>query len=900
MAVTVGSRLGPHEITALLGKGGMGEVYRARDTKLNRDVAIKVLPDVFANDPDRVARFHREAQSVAALNHPNIAAIYDLEEAGGAKFLVLELVEGETLADVLQRGPLPPADALNIAHQMCEALEAAHEKGVIHRDLKPANVKVTPEGKVKVLDFGLAKALENAPATSNLTYSPTLSIAGTQAGVILGTAAYMSPEQAKGFNTDQRSDIFAFGCVFYEMLTGRATFDGDSVSDVLASVLKSEPNLQLLPDNLNPGIRALLRRCLEKNPRRRWYAIGDVRMEIENLRENPIAAPAGQPVPIVRPRPSWKRVVPALLAMLILGALAGVSVSYFRQTPPLPITRFSVAPPEGQQFTNAGRGVLAISRDGTQMVYQANRALYHRFMHELDGQLIPGTDTQLYTLNPAFSPDGRSIAFWSALDSTLKKIAVTGGAAVTLCKADAVLGISWGPDGIVFGQGTKGIMRVREGGGEPEPLVTLKNGESAQGPQMLPGGKAVLFTLAPPGPDQFERAQIFVQLLQSGERKALGLQGSEARYLPTGHVVYAFGGTLFAVPFDLGQLKVTGGSVPVVEGVRRAGPGTGTAHFNFSDTGSLIYLSGPVSGLAGQTTLALMDRKGTIEARKIPPRAYGWPRVSPDGMLVAVGIEDAKGADVWIYELSGTTQRRQLTVRGANRYPIWTADSQRVSFQSDREGDLGIWWQPANGSTEAQRLTKPQQGVAHIPDSWSPVDQKLLFTSVKGSEAAVWIYSLQDNKETVFAQIPSAALRSSVFSPDGRWIAYQSNETGRNQIWVQPFPATSAKFPIVAGGHPLWSPKGNELFFNSGPAEISVVSINTRSGVTFGVPALVPGRLNNRGPSTAPRFMDITPDGKYFVGVVSADQSQTGTPVVSQIQVVLNWFEDLKQRMSSH
>jgi serine/threonine protein kinase len=394
MTVTVGSRLGPHEITALLGKGGMGEVYRARDTRLNRDVAIKVLPDVFANDPDRVARFHREAQAVAALNHPNIAAIYDLEVAGGAKFLVLELVEGETLAELLQRGPLPPAEALNVGQQICEALEVAHEKGVIHRDLKPANVKITADGKVKVLDFGLAKALDNAPAAGNLTYSPTFSIAGTQAGVILGTAAYMSPEQAKGFNTDQRSDIFAFGCVLYEMLTGRATFDGDSVSDVLASVLKSEPNLNLLPENLNPGIRDVLRRCLEKNPRRRWYAIGDVRLEIETLRANPLAAPAEQPAPVVRPKPSWKRVFPALLATLILGILAGMSVWYFRSSPSLTITRFRVSLAEGQQFTNVGRNVVAISRDGTQMIYVANRALYHRAMQELEARLIPGTETQ--------------------------------------------------------------------------------------------------------------------------------------------------------------------------------------------------------------------------------------------------------------------------------------------------------------------------------------------------------------------------------------------------------------------------------------------------------------------------------------------------------------------------
>jgi len=768
MSVDIGTRLGSLEITALLGKGGMGEVYRAHDTKLNRDVAIKVLPDVFANDPERVARFHREAQSVAALNHPNIAAIYDLEETHGAKFLVLELVEGETLADLLRRGPLPLDETLNVAHQICEALEAAHEKGVIHRDLKPANVKVTPEGKVKVLDFGLAKALDSAPASSNLSFSPTLSLGATQAGVVLGTAAYMSPEQARGFNTAAHSDIFSFGCVLFEMLTGRAAFDGDTVSDVLASVLKSGPDFDLLPDNLNPRIRDLLRRCLEKNPRRRWYAIGDVRLEIENIRANPVAVVAAaveQPALVVRPKPSWKRVVPALLATLILGVIAGISVWYFRPSKPLTVTRFVVTLAEGQQFTNPGRNLVAISRDGTQMVYVANRGLYHRSMHELEARLIPGTDTQTAVLSPVFSPDGRSVVFLSQSDSTLKKIAVTGGAAVTICPAEFPFGISWGPEGILFGQSRKGIMRVSESGGKPELLVSLKNDEVASGPQMLPGGKAVLFTLATgTGEGIFEKAQIVVQILKSGERKLLLDGGSDARYLPTGHIVYGFGGTLFAVPFDLGRLQVTGGPVPVVEGVRRAN-NVGTVQFSFSDTGTLIYVPGPVSSVGGQLILTLMDRKGNLNPLKVPPGEYGLPRVSPDGKQIAFEIEDGKGSNIWIYDLAGTSAIRQLTVGGANRYPIWSADSQRVAFQSDREGDLGIFWQKADGSGTAEHLTKPDQGVTHIPDSWSPDSQKFSFTAAKGTEASVWLYSLQDKKTALFAQMPSAALHWSAFSP---------------------------------------------------------------------------------------------------------------------------------------
>ena len=904
MAVNIGSRLGPHEITGLLGKGGMGEVYRARDTRLNRDVAIKVLPDVFAKDPDRVARFHREAQSVAALNHPNIAAIYDLEEAGGARFLVLELVEGETIADVLRRGPLPADEALNIAHQICEALEAAHEKGVIHRDLKPANVKITPEGKVKVLDFGLAKALETVPASGSLSNSPTLSLAATQGGVILGTAAYMSPEQAKGFNTDQRSDIFAFGCVVYEMLTGRATFDGDTLSEVLASVLKSDPELHRLPDKLNPRVHDLLKRCLEKNPRRRWYAIGDIRLEIEAIRDNVFVAAVDE-VRVLQPRPSWKRVIPALLATLILGVAAGAGSWYLRSEAPRGVTRVPLILPEGQIFTNAGRNVVAISRDGTQMVYVANRALYHRFMDQLEPRLIPGTDTHTAVLSPVFSPDGRWIVFYTTSDNTFKKIAVTGGVARTLCRADTPFGVSWSDEGILFGQGPKGVMRVDENGGNPEVLVTLKDDESAYGPQMLPGGKAVLFSVATGNnSDNWDKAQIVVQILASRERKLLFEGGSDARYLQTGHIVYAFSGSLFAIPFDLRGLQTTGGPVPVVEGVLRANAGggsggaIGTAHYSFSDNGSLIYVPGPVSAMAVQQVLALVDRKGPLDLRKVPPKAYGLPRVSPDGQQVAVGVDDGKQANVWIYELSGKTQPRQLTVGGSNRFPIWSPDGQRVIFQSDREGDLGLFWQKANGSNQAERLTKPAKGIAHVPDSWSP-DQKFSFTATKldkGIESAVWIYSLQDKKETLFLEIPSAAVRWSAFSPDGDWLAYQSNETGRNQVWLQPFPATGAKYPIVVGGHPFWSADGKELFFNSGQGQISVVSLETKPTVTLGSPMLVTSILPNRSPNFSPRAADITADGR-FIGVISPDQTRTGVPT-SQIQVVLNWFEDVRRRVS--
>jgi serine/threonine-protein kinase len=900
MPVTIGSQLGSHEITALLGKGGMGEVYRARDSKLKRDVAIKILPEEFARDPERISRFQREAEVLASLNHPNIAAIYDVQEASGSRYLVLELVEGETLADRLRRGPIPVEEALHIARDICEALESAHEKGVIHRDLKPGNVKVTPEGKVKVLDFGLAKALEAAPASATMSNSPTLSLAGTNIGVILGTAAYMSPEQARGRPADQRSDVFSFGCVLYEMLTGRQAFQGEEVSDVLASVLKTEANLSLLPANLNPRIREVLRRCLEKNPKLRWHAVGDVRVEIDSILANPGGITVEQ-IDTARIMPLWKRAVPIVIAVILTAAIAGGAVWYFKPAPTPAVTRFPVTLGEGQRFQFTSRTLVAISPDGSQFIYEANRRLYHRLMSELDARPIPGTETFTAVGNPIFSPDGRSIAFWAASDLTLKKMPITGGAAITICPADNPWGISWGADGIVFGQGPKGIMRVSANGGKPELLVSVKAGELAHGPQMLPGGDAVLFTLASGDGnlEQWDNGRVVVQSLKSGERKTLIERGSDARYVPTGHIVYAFGGTLFAVPFDLRRLEVSGGQVPVVEGVRRAGSPTGAAHFSFSNTGSLVYVPGPISALNGeQQVLALMDRKGNIETLKVPPQSYRFLRSSPDGKRVAFTSERSNETNVWIYDLGGTTAPRQLTVGGANRYPVWSFDGERIAFQSNREGDLAIFWQRADGVGTAERLTKPEEGVAHIPDSSSPDGQYLSFTSTKGTEAAVWILSLKDKKTTAFEQAPSKIIRNSAFSPDGHWLAYNGNETGNTptKVWVQPFPnTTGARYPVFDfDGQPFWSPDGKELFYNSA-GQISAVSITTKPSFAFGAATRLPPGLPATNPVTTPRQFDITRDGRFIFPV---DQTSNGAAAAPQIQVVLGWFEDLRQRMS--
>src|SRR6516165_7855831 len=519
MALTVGTQLGSHEITSLLGKGGMGEVYRARDLKLKREVAIKILPDEFSLDTDRIGRFQREAEVLASLNHPNIAGIYDVQEAQGTRFLILELVEGETLSDRIARGPIPVAEALGIAMQICEALEAAHEKGIIHRDLKPANVKLTPEGQVKVLDFGLAKAMESTSANPSLSNSPTMAT-GSMTGMIVGTAAYMSPEQARGRTADQRSDIFSFGCVLYEMLTGRKAFHGEDISDILASVLKIDADFTHLPADLNPRIAELLRRCMAKNRKDRWYAVGDIRVEINSILTEPQRVAAS--VPVVQ-APFWKR---AALPVLTAVLAAGVAVAGMWFTRPVPrsghVARYSYTLPDDQTFTRIGRQVLAISHDGSKLAYVANSQIYLKLIGETEAKPIPGTNQD--PNSPMFSPDGQWIAFYAANERKLKKIPLAGGSSVTLAEAiDNPFGASWAADDqIMIGQGLKGIVRIAAGGGKPETVVAQKPGEVVDGPELLPGGKEVLFTVSSTAatPDsRWSTSQIVTQNLQSGTRK---------------------------------------------------------------------------------------------------------------------------------------------------------------------------------------------------------------------------------------------------------------------------------------------------------------------------------------------------------------------------------------------
>jgi len=893
--LTPGTRLGPYEVVALLGAGGMGEVYRARDTKLNRDVAIKVLLASVASDADRLARFSREAQVLASLNHPNIAHIHGLEEANGVTALILELVEGEDLSQRIARGLMPIDEALPIAKQIAEALAAAHEQGIIHRDLKPANIKVRPDGTVKVLDFGLAKALDsNAGSSVTAMNSPTITTpALTQMGIVIGTAAYMSPEQAKARGADKRSDVWAFGCVFYELLTGQRAFPGDDVEDTLASVLKSDPDWNALPSPLPASIRALIEGSLKKDRRERIADISTALFLLNQPQAMSISAPISQSAR----RSWWRRGVFAVFGVAIC-ALGLAGFWYLKPSPVLPVTRFVITLPQGQQLTQNNRTAIALSPDGTHVVYVAGTRLYLRSMSELEARELAGTDA---SANPVFSPDGQSLVFWASGDRALKRIAVIGGVPSTICPlGTAPSGMIWSTEGILFAQPGVGIMRVSPNGGKPEVLVGVSSSEGlVQSPQMLPDGNTLLFTIAPgasaPIGNRWDHARVVAQSLKTGERKTLIDGGAEGRYVPTGHLVYVLGGTLFAVPFNIATLEVTGGSVPVIEGVRRvAAASVGTAHFAFSNSGSLVYLPGPMSW--GREELFLFDRKGGAEALKLPPASYGHPRVSPDGQRLAFETNDGKETMISTYELSGTSSVRRLTFAGNNRFPLWSANGQRVVFQSDRDGDLALFSQSVDGGT-AVRLTKPDSGTSHVPESYSPTGEILLFNVAGSATTSLWTLSVQDRKATPFSDVRSSYPSNAAFSPNGRWVAYQAGDgsAGEATTYMEPFPPTGTKYEIARGGRPLWSRDGKQLFYVPAAGEFRVVTVTTQPTFRVTNPVAIPRGFGIADPAR-PRPFDITPEGR-IIGIGAAGMSQSASGPSGEIHVVLNWFDELRTRV---
>jgi eukaryotic-like serine/threonine-protein kinase len=864
----------------------------------------QILPKRFAPDANRLARFKREAEVLGSLNHPNIASIHAVEESDDVRALVLEFVEGPTLAERIARGPIPVGATVAIARQVAEGLEAAHERGIVHRDLKPANIKLRPDGTVKLLDFGLAKIVppevlrpSDAAATPTITSSSMLA-----RGVVLGSAAYMSPEQARGREADKRSDIWAFGAVFYEMLSGRRAFQGDDVAETLASVLRQDIEWAALPASMPAPVRRLLERCLDRNTGHRLRDIGEARIVLEDSENLRLVA---RPVPV----PSrWRRAASPAVIAIVAAALGAAAMWSMRPSPVPAVTRLAVSLPDGAALF-ANRSVMAVSPDGTHIAYVTPSGLSLRSMSSHDVHIIRGTENIFNITEPAFSPDGQSIVFHTSADQTLRRIPVGGGAPITIADAAYPYGLRWGPGGILFVQPGNaglpdanvrehGIMRVSADRGVPETLITLKAGEVAYGPQLLPGERQLLFTLAKgTAQDRWDKGTIVVQSLSSGARKTLIEGGSDARYLPSGHLVYAVAGGLFAVVLDVDRLEVRGAPVPVVEGVRRAdASSTGGAHYSVSDNGTLIYVAGPA---VPRRDIALTDRHGRSERLKLPPHFYEAPRVSPDGTRIIVGTDDGNEAVIWTYHLSGATALQRLTFDGNNRFPVWSADGQRVASQSDRGGDRGIFWQRVDGTGMAERLTTPEQDESHEPEAWSPAGDLLLFSITKGANVALWTLSLKDRKAAPFGDVHSSTRIGGVFSPDGRSVAYARSDGRRKTIYVEPFPPTGVKHQLVAYGselpnHPLWSLDGKELFYNPGPGEFASISISTRPTVEFGKSTAL-RRPFGRASTLTRRPYDIMPDGRFVSAVESsvADAS----PVAAQIRVVLNWFEELKARV---
>ena len=888
-----GTKLGHYEISTLLGKGGMGEVWRARDTKLGREVAIKTLPEEFAQDSDRLARFEREAKLLASLNHPNIAAIHGFEEDNGTHFLVLELVEGDTLADQIKRGAIPVEESLKIALQVAEALEAAHEKGVVHRDLKPANIKVTHDGKVKVLDFGLAKAFEGDAPDASVSNSPTLSMAATQQGMILGTAAYMSPEQASGLPADKRADVWSFGVVLFEMLTGREVFTGKTVSHILASVLNTEPDWSALPLNLHPRLHLLLERCLEKETADRYHDVADARVDIEKV----LADPDGVLVqPIVDTPRGDRQSRLHWVAAVILGVLiSGAAVWVLKPADPRPLSRWEHLLPDGRDFRNINRPVVAFSPEGNQFVYNGGGGLYLRSIDELEDRLIPGTEAGL--TNPTFSPDGQWLAFFQ--DGQLKKIAVVGGAAVILADLSGNPGgISWDEDETILYASAEGIMSVSADGGEPESVAP-----SGIFPQLLADRNAVLFSTA-----QGAGAEVGIHLLDSGESTML-FPGSRPRYVDTGHIVYTQNDVLFALPFDAGRLEVTGGPVPLVEGLQiLVAVNTLAGQYAVSNSGSLIYVPGAGAvATAPDGVLALVDRNGNTVPLAVGPAQYRSPRFAPDGRQLAVEIIDDSGQNnVWIYDMSGESQIRRLTQSGNNTRPVWSPDSERVTFGSDRDGAWGLYERRADGSTVAERLTTADEGLRHYPESWTPDGGTLAFVEEGGPLGwDMWTFSRENGTSEFFVGGANNQFGGS-FSSDGRWLAY-TDAAAPFGIRVQPFPPTEVIRQITQDNEawPVWSADGDELFYRLSrapganlPVQLIGLEVPTNDGFTFRNPQTLP--LEGALQFLNYRDYDIAPDGLQFVVIVSADATElTGTaePPSPRVNVVENWFEELKERV---
>jgi len=889
MPLAPGSRIGPYEIVSSLGAGGMGEVYRARDTRLNRDVAIKVLPELFATDDERLARFEREAQTLASLNHPHIAHVYGVEDvptAGGthSRALVMELVEGEELAERIARGPIPVDESIPLARQIADALEAAHERGIIHRDLKPANVKVRADGTVKVLDFGLAKALDPAAAgrAQSAMTNAGLTTPATMPGIILGTAAYMAPEQARGKEVDKRADIWAFGCVLFEMLAGKRPFDGDDVTETLASIVKGEPEWTVLPPAMPASLRRLIALCLVKDPKQRLRDIGDARIVLDRLIAGSADdSAASASVTSVR-RFGVAHLVIAAAAVGLVAALATWRVARPVEGPRPPLARF-VTPLgyDALPLRIAGSGV-AFSPDGTSIVYAGQPVLlsapvlYRRKLLTLDVERLPNTEG---AYAPFFSPDGRWIGFFT--DKAVMKMSIDGGSVSKVCDRGSFSRASWGSnDTIVLGTsvafGAGALGRVSAAGGISEPFTTLTGKETHhQLPHALPDRRHVVFTALSPG-----RSDIAIAPIEGGAHRLLGLEGSGPMFVPPDHLLVARGASLFVAPFDLRRLQVTGTPVQVLEDAAVYGGGQRVwiPMLGVDAGGSIAYLN-----KGGTTsTLGWMTPGSAVKEIAIPPAEYGWARVSPDGRRAAAAIGVAP-PDIWVMDLERGTRLRLTSSGGSN--PIWSPDGSRIAYNTQEEGILSI---AADGSGAPEPILPRQQRMTVFPTSWFP-DRKSIVATAEDRGAGrgtrnrdIWIVRAGEKPVPLLAS--PADERGGAISPDGRWLAYASSASGREEVYVRALAGGGATIPVSSDGGtlPMWSPSGDAVYFLAAGPRLMRASFKSNP------PDVGPAALAASLPPTM-GGVDVASDGRFLI----VNQKQEAA-ARDALHVLLNWGPSLR------
>ena len=902
MAIISGAKLGPYEIVAPLGAGGMGEVYRARDTRLERTVAIKILPAHLSDDPEAKERFDREARAISSLSHPNICHLYDVGVQDGTSYLVLEYLEGETLAERLRKGPLPVEQFLKAGIEICEGLEKAHRSGVVHRDLKPGNIMLTKSG-TKLMDFGLAKAIPMAAPSSGPTATfrtPATSQPVTARGTVVGTFQYMAPEQLLGQEADARSDLFSLGAVLYEMFTAQRAFEGKNPVSVASAILEREPPpISSIKPMAPPALDHVIARCLAKDPEERWQTARDVGLELKWISET--ASESGGTVPLATRSRFGHWLGWGVAGMLALAAI-GLAIGFVLRTPkPTQPMRLSADIGADAKIDTGHGPAVVLSPDGTRLAFVASapeqpRRIYVRSLDELQATALPGSEN---AEAPFFSPDGRWLGFFA--DRKLKKISVEGGAAVNICDApDGGGGASWSENGtIVFVPGLRtALSQVSSGGGAPRGLTVLDppEGEVTQmWPQWLPGSKAVLFTSSGQTTN-FEDADIVTYTISSGQRKTVLHSAYYARYLPGGHILYMHEGTLFLQPFDPRSLQVTGTPVPVHDGVS-ANPGNGSAQFSVSDTGTMAYVAG--RSQRQLATIDWMDRRGNFTPLRETPGDYYAPALSPDGKRLAVAINDGKRIDIWVYELAHETLTR-LTFAGDNLTPIWTPDGQRITYRLvQKGGGSELYWTRADGTGGTLPLTHGK--ARRFLGSWHPDGRQLAFNQVTSATSGIFALAIRGSEKDGWKPeepqpLPggSSSEAQPSFSPDGRWLAYRSDESGDSEVYVRSYPGPGGKWQISTGGgyFPKWSPDRKELLYRTEDNQIMVVTYNA-SGDSFRAnkPELwSPGQFSER--LGAVNF-DVSPDGKRVV-VLRAPASEAQP--MTKINFIFNFFDELQRK----